>query len=41
MKKLVYCLVITLLAGILLSSCGEGKKCPAYSKADTTQQKNV
>jgi hypothetical protein len=33
MKKALLILAVTVIAGVLLSSCGSHKGCPAYGKA--------
>lgn len=36
MKKTLYTIAVIFLLGILASSCAVDKKCPAYTKANTT-----
>jgi len=36
MKKTLYALVVIFLLGIVASSCAVDKRCPAYTKSDTT-----
>ncbi|WP_372751704.1 hypothetical protein [Labilibaculum sp.] len=36
MKKTLYTLVILFLLGIISTSCAVDKRCPAYTKANTS-----
>ena len=36
MKKTLYAVAIIFLFGLIASSCAVDKKCPAYTKSDTT-----
>ncbi|WP_255473193.1 hypothetical protein [Marinifilum sp. N1E240] len=36
MKKTLYALAVIFLLGIVASSCAVDKRCPAYTKSDTT-----
>lgn len=36
MKKILYAIAIIFLLGLFTSSCAVDKKCPAYTKADTS-----
>ena len=36
MKKTLYAIAVIFLLGLLASSCAVDKKCPAYTKADTS-----
>ncbi|HEX3010158.1 MAG TPA: hypothetical protein VHO90_21350 [Bacteroidales bacterium] len=41
MKKFAIIVAAALLIGVVFSSCQGGKKCPAYSKVNTENVKNV
>ncbi|MGQ1910424.1 hypothetical protein ACT3CE_11630 [Marinifilum sp. RC60d5] len=36
MKKTLYALAVIFLLGLITSSCAVDKRCPAYTKSDTT-----
>ncbi|RKD96979.1 MULTISPECIES: hypothetical protein [Marinifilum] len=36
MKKTLYAIAVIFLLGLFASSCAVDKKCPAYTKADTS-----